>query len=105
VAPLEETTPLPAGIRAHATGRGDERAIWIEPHRTLVVGDVLLGTPTGGLAVCPASWVPSRVTRADVAGTLDALLELDIEHVVPTHGAPPAESHAALAAAVAEARS
>ncbi len=104
VAPLEATTPLPAGIRAFATGRADERAIWIEPHRTLVVGDVLLGTDSGGLTVCPEDWLPKRVSRADVAGTLGELLELGINRVIPTHGAPPAESHAALAAALAEAR-
>jgi glyoxylase-like metal-dependent hydrolase (beta-lactamase superfamily II) len=104
-APLEESTPLPAGLRAYEAGRSDERVIWIAPHRTLVVGDVLLGTATGGLAICPEGWLPKRVTRAAVAGRLDELLQLEIERVIPTHGAPPAESRTALAAALAEARS
>ena len=104
VAPLEESTPLPAGVRAFETGRADERAIWIGPQRTLVVGDILLGI-SGGLSVCPAGWLPKHVTRAVVGGRLESLLQLDIERVIPTHGAPPAESRAALEFALAEAQS
>ena len=106
VAPLEPTTALPAGIRAFETGRADERAIWIEPHRTLVVGDVLLGTRDGR-----AEGLPRRLAAAarhaapTVAAALDALPLLDIDLVLPTHGDPPADSRAALAAAIAEARS
>jgi glyoxylase-like metal-dependent hydrolase (beta-lactamase superfamily II) len=104
VSPLEESTPLPAGVRAFETGRADERVIWIGPQQTLVVGDVLLGI-SGGLSVCPAGWLPKHVTRAVVGGRLEPLLELDIERVIPTHGAPPAESRAALEFALAEAQS
>ena len=103
--PLEPTAKLPAGIRAFETSRADERAIWIEPHRALVVGDVLLGTAEGGLRVCPEDWLPRRATRSTVAAALDALPLLDIDLVLPTHGDPPADSRAALTAAIAEARS
>lgn len=103
VAPLEPETALPAGLKAIDTSRADERAIWIAPQRTLVVGDVLLGTADGGLAVCPADWLPFRATRASVAAALGPLLDHEIDHIVPTHGAPPPRPRAALAAAVAEA--
>lgn len=102
---LEPATKLPAGIQAFETSRADERAIWIAPHRALVVGDVLLGTADGGLRVCPDGWLPRRATRATVAAALNALPLLDIDLVLPTHGDPPADSRAALAAAIAEARS
>ncbi len=104
VEPLAEDAALPAGVTAHATGRTDERALWIAPHGTLVAGDVLLGTDHGGLAVCPAGWLPAGVTRAAVAEALAPLLEQDVRHVVPAHGPPPADARAALAAALAEAR-
>ena len=65
--PSSRSTQLPAGIQAFETSRADERAIWIAPHRALVVGDVLLGTADGGLRVCPDGWLPRRVTRATVA--------------------------------------
>lgn len=103
--PLEATTPLPAGIRAFETSRADERALWIEPHRALVVGDALLGTPDGGLKVCPEGWLPKRVTRATVAQALAAVEPLDIDLILPTHGDPPADARASLRAALAEARS
>ncbi len=102
---LGPATKLPAGIQAFETSRADERAIWIAPHRALVVGDVLLGTADGGLKVCPDGWLPRRATRATVAAALNALPLLDIDLVLPTHGDPPTDSRAALAAAIAEARS
>ncbi len=66
---------------------------------------MLLGTADGGLRVCPDGWLPRRATRATVAAALNALPLLDIDLVLPTHGDPPADSRAALAAAIAEARS
>ena len=104
VEPLEEGRTLPAGVTAQATGRGDERALWISSHGALVAGDVLLGTERGGLAVCPAGWLPAGVTRSAVADALAPLLEQDVRRVVPAHGPAPIDARAALAAAVAEAR-
>jgi len=102
---LEDGTTLPGGIIAFAAGRDDERAIWIAPYGALVVGDAMLGTDDDGLAVCPADWLPTGVTRAAVAAAFARLLDLDIRHVVPAHGAAPSDPAAAFAAAVAEARS
>ena len=63
----------------------------------------MLGTDDGGLAICPADWLPKGVTRATVAAAFERLLDLDIHHVVPGHGAPPSDARAAFAAAVEEA--
>ena len=100
---LADGATLPAGVVACATGRADERAIWIAPHRTLVVGDVMIGTDEGGLAICPGDWLPAGVTRATVAAAFAPLLELELHHVVPAHGDAPDDPQAAFAAAVAEA--
>jgi len=59
----------------------EERALWLELLRALVVGDALgpLSDPT---------WLPAGMTQADVRARLRRWLERPIELVLSTHGDP-----------------
>jgi glyoxylase-like metal-dependent hydrolase (beta-lactamase superfamily II) len=82
---------LPGGVAAFASGRATEVAYWIPAHRTLVPGDVILGRADGGLRLCPESWLPTGVNHARVRETLSPLLDLPVERVLVSHGAPVTE--------------
>lgn len=86
--PFAEDGPLPGGIEAFRTARTAEVVYWISRHKALVPGDVLLGDGAGGLRMCPESWLPGRKTHADLAASLEPLLELPIERVLVSHGDP-----------------
>lgn len=59
-----------------------------ELHRALVAGDVLLGTPEGGIRVCPDSWLSPGVDGSALRSSLRPLLERRVELVLLTHGEP-----------------
>ena len=93
---------LPGGAQALATSRATEVVYWIPEHRALVPGDVLLGNGDGGVRMCPESWLPPGSTHETLAASLRPLLELPVERVLVSHGAPVlAEGQRALAAALA----
>lgn len=95
---------LPAGLVPYPSGRDDELVLWHPGSRSLVSGDVLLGGVRKPYRVCPRSWLPDGVTRADVARALAPLLELPVEVLVPLHGPPvTVDARDALRAALAEA--
>lgn len=79
---------LPGGIEAYATVRASEVVYWIPRHSSLVPGDVLLGDGDGGVRMCPASWLPGARTQADLATSLGPLLDLPVERILVSHGAP-----------------
>jgi glyoxylase-like metal-dependent hydrolase (beta-lactamase superfamily II) len=90
---------LPGGIRALPSGRATEVLYWLPSHRTLVPGDVILGSGTGGLRFCPPSWLPTGVGHERLRETLRPLLDLPVERVLVSHGKPVLENgHAALEA-------
>ena len=90
---------LPARVEARATVYREEVVFWLAGHRALIAGDVLLGTPQGGLRPCPVSWRPGDVTRERFHSALRPLLELPIELVLLAHGEPVlSHAHSALAA-------
>jgi glyoxylase-like metal-dependent hydrolase (beta-lactamase superfamily II) len=60
--------------------------LWLESHRAVVVGDTLIDRGNG--IEIADSWLPEGVTRQQVVDGLLPLLELPIDHVLPTHGAP-----------------
>lgn len=92
---------LPGGLQAFATARATEVVYWIPEHHALVPGDVLLGDGSGGVRMCPESWLPDKATHAKLAASLSPLLDLPVERVVLSHGEPVlAGAHAALAAAL-----
>ena len=90
------TDAVPDGVEPFAVPEADETLWWLPEHRALVTGDVLLGTPDGGVRVCPDTWLPAGVTGPAVRERLQHLLDLPIELLLLTHGAPVREGRAAL---------
>ncbi len=94
---------LPGGTEALRTARAAEVVFWIPKHRALVPGDVLLGDESGGLRLCPPTWLPESTSVAKLADSLRPLLDLPVERVLVSHGAPVlTDASAALAAALRE---
>jgi glyoxylase-like metal-dependent hydrolase (beta-lactamase superfamily II) len=77
---------LPVGIEAFPGMEPNDLVLWIESRRALVVGDTLLDRGHG--LEFPVTWLPEGVTREQVLESLRPLLELPVELVLPTHGAP-----------------
>ena len=95
------TSEAPDGVEPFAVGDADETLWWLPEHGALVAGDVLLGTPDGGLRVCPDAWLPEGVSGAALRDRLRPLLDLPLELILLTHGEPVRERAAdALAAAL-----
>jgi hypothetical protein len=95
---------LPPGVCAIPIRGAGETIFWLPEHRTLVPGDRIIGSERGGLRVCPDSWLdylPSQILAADLRESLRPLLELPIDRVLVSHGAPVlADGHRALARAL-----
>jgi Metallo-beta-lactamase superfamily len=85
---------LPGGVEAIATAKRNDTLFFLRRHATLVPGDVILGADPGGLCLCPKSWLPASVTHADLRASLRPLLELPVERVLVSHGAPVLENGA-----------
>ena len=96
---------LPDGVEALPIRGAGETMFWLSGQRALVPGDRILGAASGGLRLCPESWLgylPSGVTIAGLRELLRPLLELPIERVIVSHGEPVlAGGRAALARALA----
>ena len=60
--------------------------LWIESHRAVAIGDTLIDRGDGIEIV--DSWLAEGVTREQVIDGLRPLLDLPIDVVLPTHGAP-----------------
>ncbi|MDX6439946.1 MAG: Metallo-beta-lactamase superfamily [Gaiellaceae bacterium] len=60
---------------------------WLPDHRTLVPGDSLMGDGSGGITVCPETWLEGDAA-AVLRRELRSLLELPLERVLVSHGAP-----------------
>lgn len=84
---------LPGGIRAFQTARSAEVVYWLPDQRAVVAGDVLLGAgakpkATGDpLRLCPERWL-GKARQSDLRASLRPLLELPVERVLVSHGAP-----------------
>jgi hypothetical protein len=73
----------PPGVRL--IGAGVETMVWLEPYRTLVTGDRIIGgREAGTLRRCPPSW--TEIPDAELRSLLQPLLELDVERVLVSHG-------------------
>jgi glyoxylase-like metal-dependent hydrolase (beta-lactamase superfamily II) len=77
---------LPVGVSAYPGKDENDLVLWVESRRALALGDTLI--ERGGRLQIPADWLSEGVTREQVAGILSPLLELPLELVLPTHGAP-----------------
>jgi glyoxylase-like metal-dependent hydrolase (beta-lactamase superfamily II) len=101
----EEKVDLPTGVQPIVVEGADwkEAMFFLEPHRALVVGDLLIGTD-GGIEL-PIGWFPVAEqdwARRELKQDLHARLSpLPIELVLVSHGEPVlADGHAALAQAL-----
>jgi glyoxylase-like metal-dependent hydrolase (beta-lactamase superfamily II) len=95
---------LPAGLVALEARPRSEVLFWEPRSRALIAGDALLGDGEKGpgLHTCPASWLPESATLADLRNALRPALDLPVEMVLTSHGAPVlTEARQVLARAVA----
>jgi glyoxylase-like metal-dependent hydrolase (beta-lactamase superfamily II) len=106
--PFQPGEPLPGGIECYETARDGEVLYWLPAERALVVGDVLLGAGAKPratdepLRLCPERWLGTGVSHDDLKQSLRPLLDLPVEQVLVSHGAPVLrDGGAALAAALA----
>jgi glyoxylase-like metal-dependent hydrolase (beta-lactamase superfamily II) len=87
------TDGLPGGIRVFPTARAAEAVYWLPEQHAVVVGDVLLGAGAKPratdepLRLCPERWL-GKSTHADLRESLQPLLDLPVERVLVSHGAP-----------------
>ncbi len=82
---------LPAGVQSLPIRGAGETMFWLSEHRALIPGDRILGTPGGGLRLCPESWLrylPSGLSVTELGVRLRHLLDLPIETVLVSHGDP-----------------
>jgi glyoxylase-like metal-dependent hydrolase (beta-lactamase superfamily II) len=81
---------LPAGLVALKARPRSEVLFWEARSRALIAGDALLGDGERGpgLHTCPASWLPQPNSLADLRRALEPALDLPVEVVLPSHGAP-----------------
>jgi hypothetical protein len=85
---------LPGRIVAFSTPRPSEVVYWLPDHRSVVVGDVLLGAGAKPratdepLRLCPERWLGTKQTHADLRESLRTLLDLPVERVLVSHGTP-----------------
>ena len=94
----EEKGELPPGVRAEVIKGSDwvEALFFLEPHRALVAGDLLIGV--GGGVELPVRWFPKgeqewaeRQLKPDLRARLAAL---PVELVIVSHGKPVLENGA-----------
>jgi hypothetical protein len=80
---------LPAGVRPIPIRGAGETMVWIEEHGALVPGDRIIGDRSGGLRMCPKSWLGYLGIGLDeLRERLRPLLELPIQLVLVSHGEP-----------------
>ena len=83
---------LPLGVEAFPGMEPNDLVLWIEERRALVVGDTLIDRGSG--LEFPRDWASTGAIAAhgvpvdELFASLQPLLELPVEVVLPTHGAP-----------------
>ena len=77
---------LPVGVEAFPGMEPNDLVLWIESRRALVVGDTLIDRGRG--LEFPVDWANKGVPPERILESLRPLLELPVEVVLPTHGAP-----------------
>jgi glyoxylase-like metal-dependent hydrolase (beta-lactamase superfamily II) len=81
---------LPGGLVAFEARPRSEVLLWVPQSRALIVGDALLGDGEKGkgLHTCPTGWLPQSTSLPDLRSALRPILDLPVEVVLPSHGAP-----------------
>ncbi len=87
----ETTSATSSSVEAFALSEVDDTLYWLPEHRTLVVGDVMYGGPTG-VHVCPDSYLDERSSQASIREHLRFLLDLPVERILVAHGDPVLEA-------------
>ena len=96
----EEKGELPAGVHAEVVKGSDwvEALFFLEPHRALIAGDLLIGKVGGGIEL-PVGWFPKGEqdwAEQELKPELrKRLAGLPVELVVVSHGEPVLEDGAA----------
>ena len=96
----EEKGTLPAGVHAEVVKGSDwvEALFFLEPHRALIAGDLLIGKGGGGIEL-PVGWFPKGEqdwAEQELKPELrKRLAELPVELVIVSHGEPVLEDGAA----------
>jgi hypothetical protein len=82
---------LPAGVETVQIEGAGETMVWLPELRALIPGDRILGDDAGGVRLCPESWLrylPSGMRHPELREALRPLLDLPVEMVLTSHGAP-----------------
>ena len=82
---------LPEGVQTVTIRRAGETMVWLPGPRALVPGDRLLGDDDGGLRMCPPGWLrylEPGLSYDELREALRPLLDLPVEMVLVSHGAP-----------------
>lgn len=81
---------LPAGLVPLEARPRSEVLFWEPRSRGLIAGDALLGDGEkgDGLHTCPASWLPESTDLTELRKALRPALDLPVELVLTSHGAP-----------------
>ncbi len=77
---------LPVGVEAFPGMEPNDLVLWVESRLALVVGDTLIDRGHG--LEFPTDWADTSVPPEQILEKLQPLLELPVELVLPTHGAP-----------------
>ena len=77
---------LPVGVEAFPGMEPNDLVLWVESRWALVAGDTLIDRGNG--LEFPADWANKDVPPEEILEALRPLLELPVEAVLPTHGAP-----------------
>jgi glyoxylase-like metal-dependent hydrolase (beta-lactamase superfamily II) len=77
---------LPMGVEARPGMEPNDLVLWIEGQGALIAGDTLIDRGNG--LEFPADWANKGVPPEQIMETLQPLLGLPVELVLPTHGAP-----------------
>jgi glyoxylase-like metal-dependent hydrolase (beta-lactamase superfamily II) len=84
--PYSSGERLPFGADVFPGHKKNDTVLWVESQRAVISGDTL-GDFGRGLEI-NERWLRPGVTREQVVEGLRPLLELPVELVLPTHGAP-----------------
>ena len=82
---------LPEGVETVTIRRAGETMVWLPGPRALVPGDRLLGDDAGGLRLGPPGWLrylEPGLSYDELREALRSLLDLPVEMVLVSHGAP-----------------
>jgi hypothetical protein len=77
---------LPFGADVFPGHKPNDTVLWIESERVVISGDTLVDFGNG--LEINERWLRPGVTREEIAAGLRPLLDVPVEHVLATHGAP-----------------